>query len=165
MTKTYRHIGFLLFFVGVIQLSAAEVAAVISPAKRQASLDAARKILSQVQPKVPSNLIDPFNPTAFAATISGVPLPSVGGGDTPTAPAGPRSEQSILQAIAKGLKPSGYFVIDGQPILVFGQKKVKAGSFLSLTFEGNPYTLEIAAIDHNSFTLRLNREEFTRPIR
>jgi hypothetical protein len=48
---------------------------------------------------------------------------------------------------------------------VFGQKRVKAGGFLTITFEGNEYTLEIASIERPNFTLRLNREEFTRPIK
>jgi len=49
--------------------------------------------------------------------------------------------------------------------LVFGQKRVKAGGLLTITFEGNEYTLEIVSIAPPNFTLRLNREEFTRPIK
>ena len=40
------------------------------------------------------------------------------------------------------------------------------GAYLSaITFEGNQYTLEITSIDRTNFTLRLNREEFTRTIK
>ena len=34
-----------------------------------------------------------------------------------------------------------------------------------ITFEGTEYTVEVTAIENNNFTLRLNREEFTRPIK
>jgi len=71
----------------------------------------------------------------------------------------------LLQAIATSLKPSGYIVLGGQPSISFGQKRVKAGGVLTITFEGNQYTLEIVSIDRTNFTLRLNREEFTRTIK
>jgi hypothetical protein len=81
------------------------------------------------------------------------------------APAGPRSDREILAAIAVNLRPSGNFVLGGQQTLIFGQKRVKAGMPLTINFEGTEYTLEITAIDRANFTLRLNREEITRPIK
>ena len=84
----------------------------------------------------------------------------------PVAPVvAPKTDRDILQAIAASLKPTGNFVLSGQPTLVFGQKRVKAGGLVTITFEGTEYTLEITAIERTSFTLRLNREEFTRPIK
>jgi ribosomal 50S subunit-recycling heat shock protein len=77
----------------------------------------------------------------------------------------PKTDRDIVRAIASSLKPTGNFILAGQPTLVFGQKRVKAGSLLTITFEGTEYTLEITAIERTSFTLRLNREEFTRPIK
>ena len=106
--------------------------------------------------------IDPFHSSAFSEMISGPkanPTAAVALGVSP------RSEREILQAIATSLKPSGNFILSGQPTLVFGQKRVKAGGLLTITFEGTEYTLEITAIERTSFTLRLNREEFTRPIK
>lgn len=85
--------------------------------------------------------------------------PAVTGGGTPKGPRG------LLESIAASLKPSGYFVIGGQPTLVFGQKRVKAGGTLTINFEGREYTLEVVALDRTNFTLRLDREEFTRPIK
>jgi hypothetical protein len=70
-----------------------------------------------------------------------------------------------LQAIGASLKPSGSVTLGGEPTLIFGEKRVKAGGFLTITFEGSEYTLEIVSIDRPNFTLRLNREEFTRPIK
>jgi hypothetical protein len=82
-----------------------------------------------------------------------------------TVPTGPRGDRELVEAIAKSLKPSGYIVLGGQASLSFGQKRVKAGGILTITFEGSQYTLEITSIDRTNFTLRLNREEFTRTIK
>ena len=78
---------------------------------------------------------------------------------------GPRNPRELLRTIAAGLKPSGVVVVGGEPTLVFGQKRVKAGGVLTITFEGAEYTLEIVSVFHPNFTIRLNREEFTRPIK
>lgn len=168
MKTLFRSLGFILVLSVAARLAAADAPAVPSPAKRNSSLDLAKKFLSLADNPLPVALVDPFHPPAFAEAVSGVPAaPAVGapGGETSAVAAGPRTDHSVLKSIAAALKPSGFFVIGGQPTLVFGQKKVKAGSFLTLTFEGNSYTLEIAAVDLQTFTLRLNREEFTRPIR
>ena len=61
-------------------------------------------------------------------------------------------KSTLLQAIAASLKPSGYIVLGGQPSISFGQKRVKAGGVLTITFEGNQYTLEIVSIDRTTFT-------------
>jgi hypothetical protein len=147
---------------------------VVNPARRQEVLDVSKGLLA---PKnLPAVGKDPFHSEAYAESIAGgtrgteTPSPATGESTATTkvaAPAGPRSAHELLQAIATSpsLKPSGYFVLGGQPTLVFGQKRVKAGSFLTITFEGAEYTLEIVSIDRPNFTLRLNREEFTRPIK
>lgn len=134
--------------------------AVLSPVKRQDVLEKAKKLLTirDVSPVT----IDPFHSIAFSEMISG---PKVNPAAAAVLGVSPRSEHELLRAIAAGLKPSGNFVLSGQPTLVFSQKRVKAGGLLTITFEGTEYTLEITAIERTSFTLRLNREEFTRPIK
>jgi hypothetical protein len=77
---------------------------------------------------------------------------------------GPRSNRDVLQAIGTSLKPR-YLELGGQRILFFGQKRVKAGDMLTINFEGTDYALEIVSIEKPNFTLRLNRDEFTRPIK
>jgi hypothetical protein len=168
--KTFQYLlalaGGLVFALAL----AAESSDVMSRTKRQLSLDQAKKLLAvrEVSPTAADH--DPFHPAAFAELVTGlshVPSATPSGGDTATshAPAGPRSNRDLLQAIASSLKPSGYFILGSQPTLVFGQKKVKAGGTLTITFEGSEYILEITAIERTNFTLRLNREEFTRPIK
>jgi hypothetical protein len=152
-------------------LSAAE-SAVALPTKRHEMLESAHALLTMQPAKLPADLENPFNPPAFAEATGAVShAPAAGTGtanpaETPVAkPTGPKTEHDILVEIAAALKPSGFFVLGGEPTLVFGQKRVKAGGHLTITFEGTDYTLEISAIDRPNFTLRLNREEFTRPIK
>jgi hypothetical protein len=136
---------------------AAEGDAVLSPAKRQESLDQAKGLLGDKTAPAPTK--NPFSPEGFG-DVAPVPGPSQG---TVTV-TGPRSPKDLLQIIASSLKPR-LVVLAGQPVLFFGQKRVKAGGFLTITFEGNEYTLEVVSIEQPNFTLRLNREEFTRPIK
>lgn len=147
--------------VAVSALMGAEPSDVELPAKRVEFLERAAKI--QAPKTAIEKLPDPFHPEGFLGAAPEAVRPLVG--EPAAAPAGPRSGSDILQAIAANLKPSGYFVIGGQQTLVFGQKRVRAGGQLTVTFEGTEYTLEITAIDRTNFTLRLNREEFTRPIK
>lgn len=140
-------------FAGIV--TAASANTVGNPAKRTETLEKAKELLADKTPAVsPKN---PFNPEGFGESPDN---------DVAMAtPVGPRSTRELLQGIGASLKPSGFFVLSGEPTLVFGQKRVKAGGLLTITFEGNEYTLEVVSISPPNFTLRLNREEFTRPIK
>lgn len=153
-------------------VSAASAESVVSPAKRQQSLERAKAFVSQRE--IAAVNVDPFNPPAFAEAVASMgrvtavanPVAPVGGGAVAEAPkAGPRTDRDLLIAIAGSLKSPNSVVIGGQPTLLFGQKRVKAGGILTITFEGTQYTLEVIAIDRTTFTLRLNREEYTRNIK
>lgn len=135
-----------------------QASSVLTPGKRQEVLDQARQFLVEKKADVPADAPNPFQREAEAAA------PVVPSG-VQVQPAGPRSDREKLAAIAEGIVPTGIVKIGGEPTLIFGQKKVKAGNFLTITFEGNEYTLQITAIDRTSFTLRLNNEEYTRPIK
>lgn len=135
---------------------------VVAPAKRLESLAQAKQLLGEKA--MSASLKNPFNPEGFG---EGQPDSgsSTGGSTGPAVQTGPRSGRDLLQAIGASLKPSGSVVLGGEPVLLFGQKRVKAGGLLTITFEGSEYTLEIVKIERPNFTLRLNREEFTRPIK
>ena len=162
-------IGAILLLLGNSSLAAE--ATVLNPGTRQAALERGTALVA------PRELVpvtaDPFHPQAFAEAVAGAgrvstgtnPPPGTGGETGNPTPTGPRTERDLLQAIAQGLKPSGYIVLGGTPSISFGQKRVKAGGVLTITFEGNQYTLEVVSIDRTNFTLRLNREEFTRTIK
>jgi hypothetical protein len=143
--------------------SSAEPDTVQSPTLRHQSIARAKAFLAAKE--MPALTTDPFHPDAFALLTSGGAKPPPNPTNPAEPPAGPRTDRDLIQSIAASLKPSGYFVIGGKPTLVFGQKRVNSGSLLTILFEGTEYTLEIVSVDRTNFTLRLNREEFTRPIK
>ncbi len=171
--KTYltRIIGAAFLLLGGAAAAAGDT--VLSPAKRQEALERGKALIAPRE--ITTIAVNPFYPTAFAEAVAGMGRASPGtttpandgGGEAAVtrAPAGPRTDRELLQAIAAALKPSGFFTLGGQPTLVFGQKRVKAGGNVTINFEGADYTVEITAITPPNFTLRLNREEFTRTIK
>ena len=56
-------------------------------------------------------------------------------------------------------------MLNGEPVLLFREKKLKVGDSLTITFEGTTYVVVITAMDRSSFKIRFNREEITRPIK
>jgi len=151
-----------------VHVARADDESVASPAKR-AEVIAQAKALLAAKEKMPE-IKDPFHSVAYneaLAASSGRSVTTPGSTESaaPRPTSGPRTDRDILQAIAANLKPSGFFVLGGDPTLVFGQKRVKAGGTISIRFEDTDYTLEIVSINRPNFTLRLNREEFTRPIK
>ncbi len=163
-----------LRIIGVIGLglagglaTAQAVESVLSPTKRQEMLDMGKALVATRE--ITPVTANPFSPPAFAEVVAALgrsPTTTTPSDDGARAPvAGPRTDRDILQAIAASLKPSGYILLGNQPSLSFGQKRVKPNGTLTITFEGNQYTLEIVSIDRTKFTLRLNREEFTRTIK
>jgi hypothetical protein len=133
---------------------------VTTTAKRQATLDLANRLLAsreKTTAALPADLVDPFNPPGFGAPAA---TDSRLGQATHTK----ASDREILEEIASRITPSGMVLFDGQPFLLFREKRLKVGDDLTITFEGTDYVVVISAIDQNSFKLRLNREEITRPI-
>jgi hypothetical protein len=172
LIRTARPLILLAVLSGFAAARAADVPAatdVLTPTKRQEVVDQAAKLLASRE--VPAITSDPFHPAGFEGLIaeSGRPAGTTIGTTpregTPTQPAGPRTEREILVALATALKSPNVMFVGGQPVLFFGQKRVKAGGTLTITFEGSQYTVEITTIAPPNFTLRLNREEFTRTIK
>lgn len=165
-TNLPRIIGAACLLLGGAVAAAGDT--VLSPAKRQEALERGKALVAARE--ITTIAVNPFYPAAFAETVAGMgrvtgPATPAQDGGTEPVPTGPRTNRELLQAIATALKPSGFFTLGGQPTLVFGQKRVKAGGSVTITFEGADYTVEIASITPPNFTLRLNREEFTRTIK
>lgn len=149
---------YIVFSLPVVLSIQAQV--VSKPDVRQSMLNSADAMLAIKQPSLPLDAVDPFNSAAFSEAM-GLTRPAAS--EAPRA--GPRGDREVLEAISAQLKPTGNFNLNGQQTLIFGQKRVKAGMPMTINFEGIEYTIEITAIDRTSFTLRLNREELTRPIK
>jgi len=174
-TNFSRCLGILAVVLTGASLASGQ--AVMAAAKRQEALDRGKALVAPRE--MTPVAVDPFYPAAFTEAVAAMGRVSSGGNNT-TTPAtqtpggttepvrpqtGPRTDRELLQAIAQSLKPSGFIVLGNVPSLSFGQKRVKAGETLTITFEGNQYTLEVVSIDRTNFTLRLNREEFTRTLK
>jgi hypothetical protein len=56
-------------------------------------------------------------------------------------------------------------LVRGEPRLMLPGRSVKIGDKFTVTYSGVDYVLELTAIDRTNFTLRLNGEAITRPIK
>jgi hypothetical protein len=132
---------------------------------RRAVVELAAKIakVETPEPLVDSQLAHPFSPAGFGQT--GQDGTGPGAGAVSAGPAKPFGDHDILAAIAPRIMPSGTFSMGTDRLLIFGKKRLKAGDHLTVSFEGADYVLELVAIDRTNFTLRLNHEEITRPIK
>jgi hypothetical protein len=148
---------------------AAQQSDLATPPKRAATVELADRL---VQPRVlaamPETLVVPFNPAGFEQPdpeeikAQQAAAASAAAAGTPLRPVGDRN---VLTTLAEKLSPSGTAIIGGDPILLFGSRRLKVGDRLTVTYEGADYQLDITAITRTTFTLRLNREEITRPIK
>lgn len=143
-------------------LCAQAVSDVSTLEKRTATLDLARTLLTTKSFNDTSEEIarkNPFNPGRAIAQNEQVAV-------------GPVVESVVavedrdrLSALAASVTPTGTMQLGGTPYLLFGQKKFKEGDRMPISFQGATYEVQISAIERSSFTLRLNKEEITRPIK
>lgn len=130
---------------------------------RRASVDLAAKLakVETPEPLVASTLSRPFNPVGFNMSR---PVATVAAG--PVGPA-PRAfgDREILAALASKVTPGGMFSLGSQRLLNFGKKNLRPGDQITMNYEGQNYNLVLVGFDNTNFTLRLNKEEITRPIK
>jgi hypothetical protein len=154
-------------------VSIAQAAAVTSdlatPDQRRVIVDLAERLSVPPPPvALPADLVQPFNPAAF-----GQPDPeevrAVAAANAAAAAANaqakPSTDHDFLQIIANRVMPSGTLQMGSQQLLIFGQKRLRVGDRLTVSYDNVDYTLELTAVDRTTFTLRLNKDEITRPIR
>lgn len=139
------------------------------PIKREATVALAKDLLEPPAFAVtPAEAVSPFAPPTFdqpdpeelkaqraaaaAAAAAGIVQRTPG-------------DRGVLEQLAEKIIPTGIARMGGNAILLFGQKKLKVGDRLTITFEGNDYDLDITAIGSTNFTLRYNNEEITRSIK
>ena len=141
-------------------VAAAQSAAVdISPPKqREALLSSARKVLSDrsgplTVPEVPPDPFQwPTEPETVVQETTEVVDPPVMGSD-------------LLAKLAAQIPATGTMNLGGQPILLLGQKRLKVGDTVTISFDGQNYDLSIAAIAPTSFTVKRGDLVHTRPTR
>ncbi len=146
-------------------------AADIPPAPRRTAILEMATRFAEVPVLAPlaPDLVQPFNPVAFGqpdpeelraieAARAAAAAAAAAQGKAPV------QQTSVLERIAERISPSGTLQLGGEPYLIFGQKRLRVGDLLTVTFEGQDYTLELVAIDRVTFTLRHEREQITRRI-
>ena len=135
----------------ILAATAAAKSDLAGPEKRRGSINQALALVQPVTPApLPADLKNPFllsreeKPAGGARQLAG--------------------DHQVLEAVASHLAPSGVVQVGDSPMLLLGEKRLKVGDYLTITFEGTEYMVELSAINHSSFTLRLNKEEITQPI-
>lgn len=78
-------------------------------------------------------------------------------------PRGP-SEREILEALADRIQPSGIMVTGGEQVLLFGERRVRAGDVLQLSYQGETRRVVVDAVSQRSFTLRFGQEKISKPV-
>jgi len=154
---------FVLAAAASLVLARADEDGVLIPSKRQEALDKGKQLLATKEIAAPE--ADPFyhaelGPKNEKAPLSEIAKPAAGVKKSSE----PLTERAKLQSVAMGLKPT-FFMRGGEPTLVIGAKKISIGGIMTVTVAGVKYNLEIVAINPPNFTLLLNREQFTRPLK
>ena len=135
----------------------------VLPSSRRAKTVEQALVLADraLAPSLPEDLNSPFYPNNLKPKAQPVASP----GNAVVVQTGPSSNYELLETIAPELTPSGTMVLGGEPLLLFGQKKIRVGGELPIIYEGKRYTLIVSAIETSFFTLRLGEAEYTRPIK
>jgi hypothetical protein len=145
-----------LMFAATDQVTSAQVADVPPSKQRDEILNLARGVLvRQNEPVViPNPLPDPFTgkiEEVVQAESTQAPKISTG--------------PELLARIAAQMPASGTANLGGQWLLLLGQKRLKVGDSVTISFEGQNYDLSIAAISSTTFTVKLGSNTHTRATR
>lgn len=149
-----------LYIIGLLLTSAATsmfAAADIPTSQARAKiLDVGEKLLSepehQYSAKSPAK--SPFTAKLVANEVKAAPKSGR-----------PASDLEFLQILAAKLNPTGVLMLGDEALLLFGEKKVKVGDTMKIPFDKDSVDVELVDLSGTSFTLKLNNEQLTRPIK
>ena len=150
-----KSIVLTLLVVGGAQVVSAQRSDIPAPNQRAAVLARAEAVLGSK-----ANLSDQFSNLRNPFILHMVAEPTV---EKPVVRA--RGDREIVAALALQLQPTGSAELNGEKFLLLGQRKVKEGERIPMVFENGQYEVEVSSINGGVFTIRLNNEEFTRPIK
>lgn len=166
-----RKIFGVLAFVSTgafLQAAKAPASDIIAPEKRRPTVELATRLAkpSPATP-LPEQLALPFAPPGFDQTDAEERALATAAATKASQQAAPKisSDRETLERIALKIVPTGTIFVQGEPTLLFGGKPVKTGTHFTVAVNGQDFDIELTRIDRTTFTLRLNREEITRPIK
>jgi len=150
---------------GLIPSISAQGADILPPLRRQEVVDQAKLIIDPpAQTELTAEINSPFFPNSLKPKEEETFAP-VADTSAPVVAAAPASVYELLGEIAPQINPTGAIMLNGQPLLLFGQKRIRVGDQLPIIYDGENYTLLISRIESSNFTLRLGAAEVTRPIK
>jgi hypothetical protein len=117
------------------------------------------------EPLAANEVPHPFNPPGFGTNSRPVAETAATTATAAGTPAKSFGDREILTALAAKVLPKGTLSMGSESLLIFGKKNLRAGDRLTVSYEGQDYNLELVSFDRTNFTLRLNKEEITRPIK
>lgn len=163
MNLRRRLFAFVALAAAAGSANSAPTSDLTTPAKRAQVVETAERLaqIPTLDP-LPATLPQPFHPPGFDQPDASEVKPS---SSSPGAAADPATDRDVLTKIAARIRPSGIINLGGEPLLIFGQKRLKIGDHLIVTLEKTDYDVEITAIDTTTYTLRLNRDEITRSLK
>ncbi|MEO7412738.1 MAG: hypothetical protein ABIZ81_05215 [Opitutaceae bacterium] len=150
-----------VFFAASAYAAASEIT---STDKRRRVVETATKLATPgLAAPLPDDLALPFSPPGFGLSDADERAAAAAANGKS---AGPKalSDREVLEQIASQIPPSGTIFVGDEARLIFRNNSVKIGAHFTVNLNGQPYDLELIKIDRTTFTLRLNREEITRPI-
>lgn len=129
---------------------------------REVAVQLAQRLAKAETPEslADAGLPQPFNPPGFGLEARPVVVEAATPG-----PVRSVGDREILLALAPKVQPQGMFSMGPRQFLNFGKKNLRPGDRLTVNYEGQDYSLELVSFDRVNFTLRLNKEEITRPIK
>ena len=157
--------GLVLATVALAQ----EKSDLLTPARRRPIVETAQRLARPTPPPpLPAELNLPFNPAAFGQPdpeeLKAIAAAQAAAQAVQVA-AKPSTDRDFLNVIAAKIMPSGTLILGDEPLLIFGKKRLRVVDKLTVTYENQVYDLVLVSIERTTFTLRLNQEEITRPIK
>ncbi len=149
-----------LLVFGSVPLLTAQGADVSLPANREKVVSLAEEFLRMRS--APAQIPDPA-PNPFVWPVEPEPEGDELASTTVELPKQVTMNLELLTRLAARIPASGTVILGGQPILLLGQKRLKVGDVVTISFEGENYELSIEGITSTSFTVRRGTLTHTRP--
>ncbi len=129
---------------------------------REVAVQLAQKLAKVETPEslADAGIPQPFNPPGFGLEARPAVVEAAAPG-----PVRSVGDREILLALAPKVQPQGMLSLGAKQLLIFGKRNLRPGDHITVNYEGQDYNLELVSFDRTNFTLRLNREEITRPIK
>ena len=153
-TYTVRFLPLFIFCSVLLSAEPAMTSDILPPQKRAVSVELAERLAKPTSEdlQAPTDIRNPFNQATEGKIEAALNRPA--------------SDAALLSILADQLKPTGVMGRDESLVLLLkGQKGVKVGDRLTLSFDGTPYTVEVIGVAKTNFSLRFNQAEIIRPIK